>query len=219
MYSIHKRDIRGYRHDKVPHTYLRQQEETTHLALVFAGAGINCQHPTLYYPTREVVSRGADALLIDYCLRPDFSDFAEQEIMACVTADSLAAVKAMWGERPYSHVTLIGKSLGTAAMGYLLATLPSGLRMQAIWLTPLLTDPDLGRQIQDRPPRSLFVIGTHDPWYDAGRLEELELLTQGQSLVIPGADHLLEVPEGITASLQVMEQVVHALEEFLEKQP
>jgi hypothetical protein len=219
MYSLQKRDIRGYQQELVPHTFIRQQEETTHVALVFAGGGNNCQHPTLYYPTREVLSRGADTLLIDYCLRPTFSTYSEDEIMACITADSLAASQAVWGERAYDRVTLIGKSLGTLAMAYLLGTIPPGLQVQAIWLTPLLTDPKLGRQIRDLHPRSLFIMGTEDPWYDAGELTDLAQVTHGETLVIPGAGHLLEVPEGTVASLQVMEQVMRMLQTFLEEKP
>ena len=97
MFTLERREILGYRREPVPHTYYRQQEATTHLALVFPGGGVNCQHPTLYYPTRELLARGADALLIDYSLRPAFSTYSEEEIMACVLADSLAAFQAACG--------------------------------------------------------------------------------------------------------------------------
>src|SRR5215469_16344442 len=136
MYTREQRDIRGYHQESVPHTFFRQQEESTQLALVLAGGGNNCQHPTLYYPTRELLTRGADALLIDYCLRPEFSTLTEEQVMACVVADSLAASQAIWSEHAYERVTLIGKSLGTLAMGHLLASIPAGIKVQAVWLTP-----------------------------------------------------------------------------------
>ena len=219
MFTLERREILGYRREPVPHTYYRQQEATTHLALVFPGGGVNCQHPTLYYPTRELLARGADALLIDYSLRPAFSTYSEEEIMACVLADSLAAFQAIWKERAYEQVTLIGKSLGTLAMASFLEHIPAGLRAQAIWLTPLLTHVALGEQLRRRPLRSLFIIGTDDPWYDADELTALVQITGGESLVIPEAGHLLEVPEGTIASLQVMTRVAHALQEFLAHTP
>ena len=203
----------------MPHTFFRQQEATTHVALVCAGGGNTCQHPTLYYPTRELLSRGADALLIDYGLRPAFATYTLDEIIACVAADTLAAAQTMWKERAYEQVTLIGKSLGTLAMGSLLGTIPSGLRVQAIWLTPLLTRPEFGSQIRHRPPRSLFIVGAEDPWYDADELTALAQVTHGQTLVIPQAGHLLEVPAGTIASLQVMEQVVRVIQAFLAHAP
>ena len=81
------------------------------------------------------------------------------------------------------------------------------------------TDLNLGRQIRDLHPRSLFIMGTEDPWYDVGALTDLAQVTQGETLVIPGAGHLLEVPEGTVASLQVMEQVMRVLQTFLEEKP
>jgi hypothetical protein len=219
MYSFHPLDIRGYRQEPVPHTFFQQQEGTKHVALIFAGQGVNCQHPTLYYPALEVLARGADTLLIDYCLRPAFSTFSEEEILTCIQADTLAAAQAVLGERTYEQVTLIGKSLGTLAMGHLLRSIPSHLQVQAIWLTPLLTDPNLGAQIRHKHPRSLFIIGTEDPFYDVDALTELEKATQGETLVIPGAEHLLEVPEGTIASLHVMDQVIRAVQGFLSQEP
>ncbi len=215
MFTPERRNIAGYRNEPVPHTFYRQQEATTQIALVLAGGGINCQHPTLYYPTLELLSRGADALLIDYSLRPAFSTYTQEEVMACVAADTLAASQAMWKERAYERVTLIGKSLGTLAMGSLLEAIPSELQTQAIWLTPLLSHPSLGKRIRQRPVRSLFIIGTADPWYDADELTALAQVTGGETLVIPEAGHLLEVPDGPIASLQVMERVVRAIQEFL----
>jgi hypothetical protein len=39
MYTRERRDILSYRHEPVPHTYFRQQEASTQLALIFAGGG------------------------------------------------------------------------------------------------------------------------------------------------------------------------------------
>lgn len=219
MFTMERRAILGYRSEPVPHTFYRQQAATTHVALVFAGGGINCQHPTLYYPTRELMARGADALLIDYSLRPAFRTYTEEETRACVAADTLAAYRAIWQERAYQRVTLVGKSLGTLAMSSLLGTIPSAVQTEAIWLTPLLTEPTLDRQIRQQPVRSLFVIGDDDPWYDADALAALAQVTRGETLVIPKAEHLLEVPEGTLASLQVMSQVVSAIQGFLAHTP
>lgn len=218
MYSFQKLDIRGYRQEPVPHTFFQQHEETQHAVMVFAGQGINCQHPTLYYPTLELLLRGADALLVDYCLRPAFSTFSHEEIKACIEADALAAYQALFQSRAYQRVTLIGKSLGTLAMAYLLTAVPPMPHVQVIWLTPLLKRPEFGTQIRQTHPRSLFIIGTDDLHYNASELAELEKATGGESLVIKGAEHLLEVPDGIIASLHVMEQIMQTIRAFLDRE-
>ncbi len=102
-------------------------------------------------------------------------------------------------------------------MGHLLLTVPQMPQVQAIWLTPLLKLPKLRTQIQRVHPRSLFIIGTEDPHYGAVELTELEKVTQGETLVIKGAGHLLEVPGGIIPSLQVMEQIMHTIQRFFER--
>jgi hypothetical protein len=217
MYSLQKLGIRGYRQEPVPHTFFQQNGGSSHVAMVFAGQNNNCQHPTLYYPTRELLLRGADALLLDYCLRPGFSDFSSEEINVCIEADTMAAYQTIFREHAYQQVTLIGKSLGTLAMGYFLTTVSNLPRVQAIWLTPLLKRAELRTQIQQVHPHSLFVIGTADPYYDAATLTELQKITQGESLVIEGAGHLLEGSSGIIPSLQVMEQIMHSIQDFLDR--
>ena len=216
MYSFHKLDMYGYHREPVPHTFFQQSKGSSHVGIVFAGQNITCQHPTLYYPTRELLLREADMLLVDYALRPAFSTFSGEEIKACIEADTIAAYQALFRERTYQQVTLIGKSLGTLAIGHLLLTLPQMPSVQAIWLTPLLKLPELRTQIQRMHPRSLFIIGTEDPHYDAAQLKELEKVTQGETLVIEGADHLLEVPGGIIPSLHVMEQIMQTIQRFIE---
>ncbi len=217
MYSFHKLDMYGYHQEPVPHTFFQQSKGSSHVGIVFAGQNITCQHPTLYYPTRELLLRGADTLLVDYCLRPAFSTFSGEEIKACIEADTIAAYQALFRERTYQQVTLIGKSLGTLAMGHLLLTVSQMPQVRAIWLTPLLKRLELRTQIQRAHPRSLFIIGTEDPHYDAVELTELEKVTQGETLVIEGAGHLLEVPGGIIPSLQVMEQIMHTIQRFFER--
>ncbi|MHB8597626.1 MAG: hypothetical protein ACYDER_12545 [Ktedonobacteraceae bacterium] len=217
MYSLQKLDIRGYRQKPVPHTFFQQNEGSSHVVIVFAGQNNNCQHPTLYYPTRELLLRGADAFLLDYCLRPGFSTFSGEEIKACIEVDTIAAYQAIFREHAYQQVTLIGKSLGTLAMGYLLTTVSHLPQVQAIWLTPLLKQAELRTQIQQAHPRSLFVIGTADSHYDASTLTGLQKITQGASLVIEGGEHLLEVPGGIIPSLQTMEQIIHSIQDFLDR--
>lgn len=216
MYTLQKLAIDGYRGKPVPHTFFQQNGGSTHVAIVFAGQGNNCQHPTLYYPTRELLSRGADTLLVDYGLRPAFSTFSDEEIKACIQADTVAAYQALLREHMYQQVTLIGKSLGTLAMGHLLTAVPPMPHMQAIWLTPLLKQQALCAQIHHVHPRSLFVIGTDDPHFDAPLLDELAKVTQGETLILEGAGHLLETSEGIIPSLRMMKQIMRTIQTFLD---
>jgi hypothetical protein len=70
-------------------------------------------------------------------------------------------------------------------------------------------------RIKETHPRSLFVIGTADRFYQPDILEGLERITNGQSVVLEGVNHALEIPGDIPKSLMVLDQIVQALQEFL----
>ena len=82
-------------------------------------------------------------------------------------------------------------------------------------MTPLLTIDWLCSRIEQIHPRSLFVIGTDDKSYQPDILKRLEYHTGGRSLVLEGADHGLEIPGDIPGSLVVLNQIVQALQIFL----
>jgi len=64
---------------------------------------------------------------------------------------------------------------------------------------------------------ALFVIGTADRQYKPDLLAQVESATGGETLVIPGADHSLEIPGDVPASLQAMERIVLALQGFVNR--
>ena len=70
---------------------------------------------------------------------------------------------------------LIGKSLGTFG---------APLDIAAVWLTPLLTDPEIVAALRARSAPSLFVGGTNDPSWDGAVAREL-----GGAVELDGADH------------------------------
>ena len=209
--------ISGYRNEHVPNTFIRQERNTHHVALVFPGYGYRATMPALYYPQRILATRGADVLVVEYAYDrcSGFPTLPERERHHWLMADVRAACDAGLAQRSYSRITLVGKSLGTAAMGDLLRT---DARMQGadcVWLTPLLRRERLRRQIIEAKPRSLFVVGTADGHYDSALLAEVERATKGQSVLVEGANHSLEIPDDLARSLQALEQVVAALETFL----
>jgi hypothetical protein len=77
----------------------------------------------------------------------------------------------------------------------------------------------LRARIEAARPRSLFVIGSADRFYQPDILEQLERVTGGRSLVIEGANHALEIPGDIPKSLDVLDQMVAAMGEFLMECP
>jgi hypothetical protein len=208
------------RDDPVPHRFVPSAAATDHAALLLPGAEIAFLHPTLYYGMIECRRREADILWVGYSSRPQFLSRSLEDNAIQAKRDSVAACRALLERRPYQRLTLIGKSLGTLAMGELLTTARLEMPVRAIWLTPLFLDQVLREQIRHASVPSLFVIGTRDAGYDPAYLREVRdcYARQGDVLVIEGADHGLGVgADGadVLGSVQALEVVLRAMQAFL----
>jgi hypothetical protein len=216
MHTMTSLAISGYRAAPVANTLFRRDGEAEHLAIVLPGYGYTVDMPVLYYPRALLLGLGADVLQVKYTYSemPEFQRASDSERQQWLFADVDAACAAGLAHRSYQLVSFVGKSLGTQAMAHLLSTDDRLGNAHCVWLTPLLRDDTLRAAIQRRKPRSLFVIGTADPFYDRARLAEAQQATGGAALVVEGADHSLEIAGSVERSLQTLEELVQALRAF-----
>ena len=209
-------DVVGYKNQEVPNTFIAHPDPVKHLGIVLPGYRYPADMPPLHYAGQVLVEGGADLLRVDYAYyRTNFMEQSDSEQDKWISSDVLAACDAALSQRSYEKLTLVGKSLGTIAMGHLL----SDSRFQkaaCVWMTPLLTVDWLCSRIEQLHPRSLFIIGTADQFYKPDILKHLENVTQGRSTIIEGANHGLEIPGDIPKSLSMLNQIVQSLQEFLE---
>jgi hypothetical protein len=211
--------IAGYRDLAVQNTFLRQNQPADHLGVVFPGLGYSVGMPVLYYPGQLLAELGADVLLVDtrYNRVREYEQATDEEQARWVEADASAALETALAQGRYRRVTLVGKSIGTLAVGHLLHAHPGLPNLSCVWLTPLLKSSELREHIQSVRHRALFVIGTADPQYSAARLEEVRTATGGEVLAIEGANHSLEIPGDIVKSVEIMRKVVNKLAGFIQK--
>jgi hypothetical protein len=219
MHSIEKLNINGYRKDQaIPNTFFRQEANTRHLAVLLPGLGYTSQMPVMYYPCMALLVSGADVLRADYNYigRPDFMALAPDERRKWAATDAVSVCdEAMKQRKQYDRITLVGKSIGTAAMGHLITTISSLPNLQCLWLTPLLKNEQLLSQIKRVKHRALFITGTSDPYYDKANLDDLLKTTGGESVVIDRADHSLEIDGDPMKSLQALELIMKGILKFL----
>lgn len=217
MSSLETLNIAGYRNGAIPNTFFRQERETRHVAILFPGAGYTAHMPVVYYPGRLLVAQGADVLRVEYAYnkRPDFQALSDAEQYRWLYTDVSAAYDAALSQRDYARVTLVGKSIGTLAMGHLLTSGKPLPEVQCVWLTPLLRNEELIRQIKQVKHRALFVIGTADRVYDATKLAEVQQATAGDALVIEGADHSLEIVGDVLQSVRALLEIMQRMQKFL----
>jgi predicted alpha/beta-hydrolase family hydrolase len=201
----------------VPNTLLRQDATATRVALLLPGFGYSCDMPLLYYATLLLWNSGADVLRVEYAYhrRPEYRDLPASDQREWLLADAAAALDVVSQQSQYQQLVLIGKSLGTRAMGYLLTEKPPPQEVRAIWLTPLLRDPELRRQMRACAARSLTIIGTADAHYDPDYLRELSAETGIMVVTVEGADHSLDLEGDAVGSIRAMERVLGAIGAFL----
>lgn len=217
-WNLRSLDVVGYKNQPVPNTFIVQPNPTRHLGIVLPGYRYSPEMAPLYYAGRILLEEGADLMRIEYAYyRTAFPKQPQSEQDKWISRDVFAACEAALSQRAYDKITLIGKSIGTIAMGQLLAD-PRFQSATCVWLTPLLTVESLCSRIEQIHPRSLFIIGTADEFYKPDILKRLEQSTGGRSLVIEGVSHGLEIPGDIPNSLAALDQIVQALQEFLKEE-
>ena len=212
-------DLFGYRDDPVPNTLLLHDTPATQVGVLLPGFGYTCDMPLFYYATSLLWNQGADVLRVEYSYhrRPRYRESSATTQLDWLLADTRAALDCVSGQPQYQEIILIGKSLGTRAMGYLLTTDSAPQNLRAVWLTPLLGDPVLGRQMQACATPSLTIIGTADPHYDADYLERLALNQRHEILSIQDGDHSLDLAGDLDGSIAALRRVVDAIGALLEK--
>ena len=215
MHKMERLEITGYNDEPVPNTFFRQKNDTDHLSIILPGMGYTAHMPVLYYPAHLLMHLGADALRVEYeySNRPDFLQLAGAERVQWLIGDVSASCNVVLSLRRYQKITLIGKSIGTLAMGHLLTSDTRFEKAQAIWLTPVFRNERLRKQIKQCRQKSLFVIGTADPNYNPVFLTEIS--AKGESLVIDGADHSLEIEGDLMQSLEAMKRLIKTIKKFL----
>lgn len=189
LHSIGSLSISGFRGRQVPNTFFRQDGETNHIAIVFPGLGYRCYGPLLYYPTQLLLSLGADVLWAEYAYdrEPEYPKLQPNQRREWRTSDCTAAMEAALGQRRYRRTTLVGKSIGTLAMGHLLTADSRLGSARAVWLTPLLKSDLLRSQLEKIHNPSLFISGSADSEYDDAFALRLHERPAAKFLVLEGA--------------------------------
>ncbi len=210
-------DIAGYRGESVPNRFFRQDDETDRLAIILPGYGQSADTPLLYFTTSHFLDLRADILLIDYrySQRADYQELDAEERQRWLSADTTAACRAALAQRQYRRITLVGKSLGTRAMAHLLATEGSLRAADTIWFTPVWREEPVRAALLAAEQRALVVIGTADPHYDPHLADEVRQAINGELLVIPDAEHGLEIEGDVIRSVRALDEAMRAVVRFV----
>jgi hypothetical protein len=207
-YDITELDVFGY-DAPVLNEFWAVRSDT--LLVMLPGVGYTNQMPVMFYLHELAIARRWDILQVNYDYRG--MSGTDEERLERLTVDCRAALDAALTEGRHTKVVLAGKSLGTIAMTTLLQ---AGIEpdVTALWLTPIVRRPEVREAMSVSAPTSAVAIGTRDDHYDREFL--MELRAKGALVdVVEGADHSIDVQEGVGASIGVMRQVIEVLGGFL----
>jgi len=205
-------EIRGVGGRVVPNAFTEGADDADHLAVIFPGWAYSCERPLLYYTRVAALEQGADVLTVDYGYNvlESFDRLSPADQHVWFERETAAALAAGLAQKDYARLTLIGKSIGSQAVGRLLG---ENTAAGGILLTPTLQVAALRDQVSAASNRLLVVLGTGD---DAHQPEFLDALGDDVTrFIIEGADHALEIPGDAAASLNVLATVTASIAEFL----
>ncbi|MHA1955414.1 MAG: alpha/beta family hydrolase [Candidatus Thorarchaeota archaeon] len=217
MFSSQSLKIIGYGNALVPNLLFTQDKDSRELAIVFPGYGYNSNMPLLYYSILTLLDKGVNVLSVDYNYSKNekYKTLPREERENWLYSDVDAALNAVKIEKDFDIVALVGKSLGTLAIGHLLDRNPALRNCKVVWLTPLLKHSKLPDQIVTNSPPSLVVIGTADQHYDAEVLSSIQSSIQCDVVVIKDANHSMEISGNTWDSIKALNKIVAGFEEFL----
>ena len=116
--ELNSLDAIGYKNQQVPNTFITQSDSTKHLGIILPGYRHSADMPDLHYAGRILLEGGADLLRVEYAYnRTDFMKQTNSEQGKWISSDVFAICNAALAHRSYGQITLVGKSLGTLAMG------------------------------------------------------------------------------------------------------
>lgn len=167
------------------------------------GASYTPNHPLLYYTRQLLLAHGwsVEEVWWNSEVLDDFQRLGWESTGVIETAR--AALDKVADRNPL----VVGKSLGTLAL-----PLVSERGWPAIWLTPLLTRPELVDALKSATGKTLLVGGTPDDYWDG----TVARSSGHQVLEMQGAHHGLEIAGDPSASVLLLGQLVAAMEIFVE---
>ena len=168
-------DIEGYNGKSIMNKFLKQKSGSGPLSIILPGLRYNVDMPILYYATGILLAAGHSVLSVDvrYSEIPEFMSGPSQERTNWMFKDAEAIYNTIQRLERFNLSILVGKSLGTILMSYMLKNYQDIQECKTLWLTPLLHHDLVMNQMIAHKGKSLVVIGTADSIYDDDKIARL----------------------------------------------
>lgn len=202
----------------IPYTWIRGQQPSRSICFMLPGLGYTTQRPLFHYATGVCLNQNIDVLHINYQFSQNefFKKLSEPEQDQWMHDDVKAVVDEVLKDTVYERVVWLSKSIGSIPMAKEWKQ-SSIQKSMGIWLTPLIKIGEVYDALSDTDVPSLCVIGDQDHHYLEDRISSLKNNDQVTTIVIPNADHGLEINGDIPATMDAIKEVTLSIQEFLIK--
>jgi hypothetical protein len=185
--------------DLDPGEALLHEGDPERCVVLLPGVRYFSQAPLLWFAREAALAGGWSVLEVSERAPSDQEPF---EWIADRAESALNATSA-------TQVMMIGKSLGSAA-----APLATKRALPAVWLTPLLTRPEVIAALGATDLPTLVIGSPSDQTWGNGELPENEAL---EVMELDGLDHSLQIEGDPLGSIDVLRDVTERISGFLER--
>ncbi|WML38261.1 hypothetical protein RCG19_13625 [Neobacillus sp. OS1-2] len=219
MYQVIENHVVRNEYSTIPFTWVRSNEPSNGICIMLPGLGYSTQRPLFHYATGMCLNQNIDVLQINYQFAKDerFRKLKKEEQNHWMYEDVKAVVEEVLRETSYEHCFLLSKSIGTIPMALEWVKKDFTNKSIGIWLTPLIKDDQVYHALLKTDQPSLCVIGDQDHHFIEERISSLKNNNLVHTVVIPNADHGLEIKGDILASIETIKRVIEQVQEFMDK--
>jgi|SRR3990170_3857618 len=195
----------------LPHTFF--EGEGAGLLIVLPGLHYGSDGPVLYHLAKRLQTSGWDTLGLMYGFQASVA-FPWTDHVAQILAECEAAAREAMGRRDYPRLGFVGKSLGSLVLVQLCARGVVPDRANVAYLTPPIGNPLFDSTFAATRQPAYVAMGTADSFYSDQALAELRAQRPVLVRIVEGADHGLDVPEDLAATLRAVGVVVEDMAAF-----
>jgi hypothetical protein len=217
MYELIENEVIRNEYSTIPYLWIRGKKPNKRICIMLPGLGYTTKQPLFHYATNLLTDNGVDIIHINYHFvkNKQFAMLSKIEQEQWMYEDVQAVVNEVLKTTNYEQCFLLSKSIGTIPMAIEWKQRNFIHNPVGIWLTPLLKEDQVFDTLLKTDIPSICVIGDQDQHY----LEERILLLENNSLismlVIPNANHSLEVNGDILATIEAMKLIMKRINEFI----
>lgn len=204
----------GYKEIEVPYTVVLTEDYTKKLAIFLPGAGYTTKSPLFHFAEEIFLNQNYDVLRVNYQYTDKaYDEFTMKELDEAILHDVRLVISEALKGRNYQEFYLVGKSLGTIAMGAEMKR-PEFSEAKAVWVTPLLNREEVLNTMVNSKNPALCYIGDKDRYYSPGAFELLKTNPNLDATLLPDINHRLDCDTDALKSIDALKQIIAGIKNF-----